>query len=369
MKQATGAFIKNRHWLFSKKIDLLGLFLPVWICWGICFALPKHALLQEFPLWAWVAIILLIDVSHVWTTLFKSYLDKDSRKNHSYILKVAPLLVLLCAFALATASELWFWRTLAYLALFHFIKQQYGFLALYKAKHKDWLPKKIFKDKWVIYFSMIYPVVFWHFNPNRNFSWFVDGDFFSAGLNHTFWPYTHLLYFAVLIAWLVEEYNTKKQQQQPIILGKIVWVLTTAFNWFLGIVYFNSDIAFSLTNVVAHGLPYIILIIFFTDRKDRVQGKSVSVTARLFKILSLVCILAFIEEYCWDMFVNRDKQDFFENLFAYPIAAFETPYLRALIIAILVVPQATHYILDAYIWKKNEKNPFLNLITKADAKA
>lgn len=369
MKQATGVSTKNQNWLFSKKLDLFGLFLPVWICWGICFALPEQSLEKEFPLWAWVAIILLIDVSHVWTTIFKSYLDKDSRKHHSYILKVTPLLVLISAFALATASELWFWRVLAYLALFHFIKQQYGFLALYKAKHNDWQPKKIFKDKWVLYFSMIYPVIFWHLNPDRNFNWFVDGDFYSASITPSIWIYTNIIYFLILLAWIAEELYSKKQQNKPLIIGKLLWVASTALNWFLGIVYFNSDIAFSLTNVVAHGLPYIILIIFFTDKKDRTQGKSTPLLSRVVKIVALVFVLALIEEYCWDMLVNRDKQAFFESLFAYPMTAIETPYLRALLIAILIVPQATHYILDAYIWKKNEKNPFLNLITQTDAKA
>lgn len=368
MKQETGAYI-NKHWLFSKKLDLLGMFLPVWICWAICFALPTSTLAQEFPLWAWVAIILLIDVSHVWTTLFKSYLDKDSRKNHSYILKAAPILVLFGAFALVSASELWFWRVLAYLALFHFIKQQYGFLALYKSKHQDWIPKKFFQDKWVIYFSMAYPVLFWHLSPARNFSWFVAGDFITIASTSAFWNLAHIVYFLVLSAWLIEELKVHRKQGKPIVIGKILWVLSTGFNWFLGIVYFNSDIAFSLTNVVAHGLPYIILIIFFTKKKEQSQGKSVPLAKHLFKIVGLVSLLALLEEYCWDMFVNRDKQLFFETMIQYPIAAFEHPYLRALGIAILVVPQATHYILDAYIWKKNEKNPFLSLITQSHAKA
>lgn len=369
MKQVTGVFINNKHWLFSLKLDLFGLFIPVWICWGICFYLPENTLAQELPLWAWVAIILLIDVSHVWSTLFKSYFDKDSRKNHSYILKAAPLLVLIGAFALVSASEIWFWRILAYLALFHFIKQQYGFLALYKSKHKDWTPKKIFKDKWVIYFSMIYPVVFWHLSPSRNFSWFVEGDFFSLAIHNSMWEFCHIIYFLILIGWCIEEYSSKRKQNKPIIIGKILWLITTGLNWFLGIVYFNSDIAFSLTNVVAHGLPYMILIIFFTKKKDQFQGKPTPAISHIVKIVTIVALLAILEEYCWDMFVNRDKQMFFENIIQYPIAAFEHPYLRALGIAVLIVPQATHYILDAYIWKNNEKNPFLTLITHSHAKA
>ena len=362
MKQVTGAST-NRHWLFSGKLDMAGLFLPVWCCWLICFLLPENILQEEFPLWAWIAIILFIDVSHVWSTLFKTYLDKESRMHHAGILKAAPFLSLLGAFALASASELWFWRVLAYLALFHFIKQQYGFLALYKAKHKDRIQKRVFKDKWVIYFSMIYPVLYWHLMPERHFNWFMEGDFMTINGDGPWWPIAHLLYFIILISWFAEELWQHKKQGKAIVIGKSLWLLTTALNWYLGIVYFNSDIAFSLTNVVAHGIPYMILIIFFTQKKEfHLKGKT-NPLKRTFTIVTLVAFLALVEEYFWDMLVNRDKQTFFESLIHYPMAAFEQPYLRALAIAILIVPQSTHYILDAYIWKKNDKNPFLKLIT------
>ena len=36
-----------------------------------------------------------------------------------------------------------------------------------------------------------------------------------------------------------------------------------------------------------------------------------------------------------------------------------SPLLRSLVIPLLAMPQATHYVLDAFIWKVRPKNPGL----------
>ena len=42
--------------------------------------------------------------------------------------------------------------------------------------------------------------------------------------------------------------------------GKDIVVFTTAVCWYVGIVSFNSDFAFTVTNVITHGVPYIVLV-------------------------------------------------------------------------------------------------------------
>ena len=79
--------------------------------------------------------------------------------------------------ALYSESASLFWRDLAYVAVFHFVRQQYGCVRLYRGKLKeknDW-------GKWIdtsaIYLATIYPLVYWHANLPRNFQWFVQNDF------------------------------------------------------------------------------------------------------------------------------------------------------------------------------------------------
>ena len=114
------------RWLFSRSIDLLVLFLPVWVIWAVCFALPAPVLERALPLWVWAIFIVGIDVSHVWSTLFRTYFDREEFASHRAVLIRTPCLTFGLFFVLAGFSALWFWRVMAYLALFHFVKQQYG---------------------------------------------------------------------------------------------------------------------------------------------------------------------------------------------------------------------------------------------------
>lgn len=352
------------RWLLSKKIDLIFLFLPVWAIWTVCFMLPESILNESVPLWMWVVFVLLIDVSHVWSSLFRTYLSKDDRQNHKKLLRYSPLVVFCFSFLLTLFSVSLFWTVLAYIAVYHFVKQQYGFFMLYKYKSGTFdQPKKWISDRFAIYLSMLYPILYWHLMlPSRSFNWFVENDFITLFNTPAPWLLNifSTVYFLILLCWVIEEMYLYRLKG----IGKILWLLTTALNWYLGIVYFNSDVAFTLTNVVAHGIPYMVLVIFYQHKKgglDKpVNKKSAWVTA--FKIINIIILFAIIEEYCWDLFVYQEKGGFFSAFFDYPISPFSAGILQSLFIALLTIPQFVHYIIDGYIWKNNPKNPHLKEI-------
>ena len=77
-------------WLFSRSIDLCVLGMPVWITWAICFAMPEHVIKNDLPLWVWAVFIVGIDVSHVWSTLFRTYLDREEFAHHRTVLLRTP---------------------------------------------------------------------------------------------------------------------------------------------------------------------------------------------------------------------------------------------------------------------------------------
>ncbi len=366
-------------WLFSKKKDLILLFTPIWASWIICFLLPEKTLNNEVPIWIWVVFVIGIDVSHVWSTIFRTYLDRDEFYNHRKLLTLTPLITLIIVAVVSVISINLFWRLLAYFALYHFLKQQYGFLALYKLKSGIRHTKHFFKDKWVIFFSMLMPVFYWHLNSDRNFNWFEEGDFInlktflidSSLLNISSFEvlnkWISLIYFLVIVGWLIEEIRITSKHKLPIQWGKVLWLLTTAFNWYLGIVYFNSDLAFTLTNVIAHGVPYMTLIFHYVERKQIIKNPlyelsffRISIQV-LFMLFILFC-LSFGEEYCWDMLLFREKNEIFETLFKYPIAKINHPMVQALFFGILSVPQITHYVIDGFIWKNNPSNPYIKKI-------
>ena len=63
---------------------------------------------------------------------------------------------------------------MALVAVFHFIRQQYGFMRIYSRFEPKGFGKKL--DGLIIYSATIYPMIFWFFTP-RKFTWFVENEF------------------------------------------------------------------------------------------------------------------------------------------------------------------------------------------------
>src|SRR5262249_28372998 len=142
-QQTTDSPLSTQHsvlstssfWLFSKPVDLsvfLGSALvalaALWIGSG------AGVLYGGTPDWAWVPAVLLVDVAHVYATGFRVYLDGDELRRRRLLYALVPAVGLLAGVVLYWRGELVFWRVLAYLAVFHFIRQQYGWVALYRAR-------------------------------------------------------------------------------------------------------------------------------------------------------------------------------------------------------------------------------------------
>ncbi len=345
------------NWIFSRRYDLIWLFLPVWVTWLVMFFLPDEWVTMKVPLWVWVIFVLGIDVSHVWSTLFRTYLDQEEFQNHRKLLILAPLLAFLGAVIISSISLTLFWRVLAYVAVFHFVKQQFGFMRIYKAKARDF-KKQWISDNFVIYLSMLYPIFFWHVNLDRQFSWFIEGDFIQWQTLGT--PIMNLigsvLYFLIIALWLIQELYLAKGRKFP--MGKVLWVITTAGNWYIGIVYFNSDLVFTITNVVAHGVPYMALVLFYQQQKFKIKAIRRQHLKYGLMVIGGVLVLALSEEYFWDLLVNKENGDFFAAFLPY-FEEMPALHWQILATAILSVPQITHYIVDGFIWKNNEKNPYL----------
>ena len=120
---------------------------------------------------------------------------------------------------------------------------------------------------------------------------------------------------------------------------------------------------------MAHGLPYVALVYFYVEKKNGLPERRRPapfrrrpILAHLAAMSALILLLAFGEEYLWDMLLYREHGGLFESLFAYPLQALEHPGARAAALALLSVPQATHYVLDGFIWKGSAKNPYVRRV-------
>jgi hypothetical protein len=343
-------------WLFSASLDLVvfaGSALLAFAALGVGAALG--VVHDDTPDWAWVPAILLVDVAHVWATAFRVYFDPSELYRRPWLYSLTPTLGWLAGTSLYHfAGPLAFWRTLAYLAVFHFVRQQYGWVALYRARagETDRLGQWI--DSAAIYLATLYPLAWWHAHlDGRHFKWFVPGDFVAvlpwiADVLAPLYVLALTLY-ALRAAWLWH-----RGQPNP---GKDLVVLTTALCWYVGIVALNSDFAFTMTNVLIHGIPYFALVFWFWRQQTSSVKHRASWLQSLTFFLSLLWVLAYLEELLWDRAVWHDRP----WLFGPPWHAED---VAGWLVPLLAVPQLTHYILDGFIWRRRS-NPTLSLWSDA----
>lgn len=312
------------------------------------------------PLWVWICFVLLIDVAHVYATLFRTYLNGAAFHNNKNILLAIPAVAWIGGSLLYSLDAIYFWRALAYLAVFHFIRQQFGFVILYSRKDPAEFKKFRWLDCAVIYMATIYPILFWHTNMPRNFSWFVAGDFIET-LPQVATQVGLFAYIAVALAHVIKEIALATKTRF-FNLPKNILMTGTALSWWVGIVTFNSDMAFTITNVVSHGIPYMALIWLYHHQKSTIAEQTGSVRKRKIAqalisnvviFFAFLAILAYLEEGLWDGLVWREHLSLFAP-FSFLPSIGDTAIL-ALLVPLLSLPQSTHYLLDGFIWRVKDR--------------
>lgn len=339
----------NKYWLFSAPVDL-SVFLGSAVVSLLLLAVgwQMGILDDDAPDWTWISAVLLIDVAHVWSTSFRVYFDAEEFKRRIWLYTLVPLFSYAVGVALYSEGELVFWRVLAFAAVFHFVRQQYGWVALYRAKLKEKSNWTWWIDAAAIYLATVYPLVFWMTSLPRNFRWFVENDFFDLPqiVAQIVFP-AYVLALTAYFAKSIYLYFTDGFLN----VGKDIVVLTTAVCWYVGIVALDSDYAFTVTNVIIHGVPYFALIYFYAKARREKAGRFYkSASSHWIVFLATLWALAYVEEIFWHRGVWHER----EYLFG---AHWNWEDWKIYLVPLLAVPQLTHYILDGFIWKrKNNEN-------------
>lgn len=355
-------------WLSSAAWDSILIISPAFVTSFIALIFaPQLDNSAALPLWAWVTFVLLVDVAHVYATLFRTYLDRKAFKQNGTILLTIPLACWVVGCLLYCMDALFFWRALAYLAVFHFIRQQYGFMALYARKDPASYRKFHWLDSACIYAATLYPIIYWHTHLPRNFNWFVSGDF-AESLPAAFSEIALLAYLVVGTLYIAKELILLKTSGFLNIPKNLI-VFGTALSWWVGIVALNSDIAFTMTNVITHGIPYMALIWLYRQSTIRdleaadasmhekpTNSALITRTALTYvpAFVFLLWALAYLEEGLWDGFVWREHLSFFLPFAGLP--AINDVSILAILIPLLSLPQSTHYVLDGFIWRVKDRS-------------
>lgn len=337
-------------WLFSAPVDL-SVFLGSAIVSLLLLALGWRLgiLDDDSPDWTWISAVLLIDVAHVWSTSFRIYFDAEEFKQRFWLYILVPVFGYAVGVALYSEGELTFWRALAIIAVFHFVRQQYGWVALYRAKLREKSKITWWIDAAAIYLATVYPLAFWMTSLPRNFQWFVENDFFTlpALVAAILFP-LYVLALAAYFGKSVYLYLTEGFLN----VGKDIVVATTAVCWYVGIVALNSDYAFTVTNVIIHGVPYFALIYFYAKtRREKANRFYRSLSHNWIVFLATLWALAYVEELLWSRGVWHERDWLFG-------ANWDWQDWKMYLVPLLAVPQLTHYILDGFIWRRKHNANF-----------
>lgn len=341
-------------WITSPKFDLATIIGPSVVVTAIVLVFGRQIMsLDAPPVWLWMLLVLGIDVAHVYSSLFRTYLDKEEFQKRRTLYIVVPALCWTIGIALYAISAKLFWIVLAYAAIYHFVRQQYGFLMLYRRGEPvgGWSYRI---DQSAIYLATLYPLVYWH-TYTRNFRWFDESEM----LRNPF-PWieraTLALYLAVLAAFAVKEI-LRSVQRHEVNAGKVLLLATTALSWSVGIVLYNGDLTFAMINIVSHGVPYIALVWAYQHKKRSRPEAEKRRYLKFFQLkfvpfyLGALFLLAYFEEGIWDWFVWHEHPLVFgQATWALPSAT-----VLMVLVPLLTMPQATHYVLDAFIWRVNRK--------------
>ncbi|MBN8826212.1 MULTISPECIES: hypothetical protein [unclassified Spirosoma] len=347
----------KQPWIKSPRFDGWFVLAPPFVALFVVMLLPERfRTTDEMPLIGWVVLVMLVDVAHVYSTLFRTYADPVRFQKQRLLFLGVPLICYLVGVALHSLDGLWFWRVLAYLAVFHFVRQQYGFLRIYSRAEKNpaW---SVRLDTMMIYAATLYPILWWHLTPGRHFTWFIEGDFVQHEADELKGLLTGL-YGCLLVGYIGKEVWLYRQQRWLNVPRNLL-VLGTIVSWYFGIIQFNGDLAFTMLNVVSHGVPYIALI-WVSDGKNALPRKfpetrlmKWALRNRWVTFLGVLVLLAYLEEGLWDSLIWREHASVFGWFQVLP--AISNKQIMALLVPLLALPQMTHYVLDGFIWRGKQK--------------
>ena len=329
--------------LFSPRLDV-GVFLGSALLSVLALLVGAQLgyLQHDTPEWTWVVAVQMGDVAPVWSTGCRTYFDSGEVRRRPCLYLGTPILSWAVGVSLYSYSGAIFWRVLAYLAVWHFVRQQYGWVALYRSKNGDPQGWQRGLDVLTIYLMTLYPLAYWHAHLPRKFWWFLSQDFTAlpSGLATAMAP----LYWLCLALYGLRS-GASWLGYGKISPGKDMVVFTTWFCWYIGIVALNSDYAFTVTNVLIHGIPYMALVYCYRAPGGQRQSSP------WWLFLITLWALAYCEELLWDRAVWHERSWLFGS-------SWNVQNLHLLLVPLLATPQITHYVLDGFIWKRRD-NPKL----------
>ncbi len=135
------------------------------------------------PVWLWIVLSVASDRAHSWVTIYRVYFDFDEFKKNAKLFLILPFLCWVGGVVAYKIDSSVFWRCIAYFAVYHQVRQNYGFFAIYSRQEKfekNWMMSF---DRFVLYFVAFFPFLYWHLHP-RTYTMFEGVEFVLFPTHH-----------------------------------------------------------------------------------------------------------------------------------------------------------------------------------------
>ena len=103
--------------VFTPEVDILAFVLPIIIAVAL---VPSYWYIAKdtVPGWAWLSLVVAVDVAHVWATVFRTYLDQRELFRRPLLYALTPLASFTISFLIfQLGSESHFWTAISYVAI------------------------------------------------------------------------------------------------------------------------------------------------------------------------------------------------------------------------------------------------------------
>jgi hypothetical protein len=345
---------KNQYsWIFSKQIDSW-LFLATPFFFGLISLIGLFVVNDadsgSLPilLLAMVWLILAFDTGHIFTTVFRAGVFPGAPRPPLGSHFLVPSLLLI---ANLTVCRFFGFRIFlflfAQLNIFHFIRQQYGFMAIYRRNDRlqnAWTRRL---DALVVHCSTIVPLFFLY--QNKNVGWWGPETVYHPPVIPEFNSLVISAMVTLALLYLIKEiYFSVKS-------GQVNWpknlvVLSTALVWSEGAYIANKGLlSLAMIGVTGTHVFQYTGLIWFYGRKSIADGARppprLAWLTPLFSIGGIALYIGIIVFIGW-----------FYPLQKPPMAASNSYWKaislwKAVFVAIYFAPTQWHFIMDGFIWR------------------
>lgn len=319
--------------LGNAKRDIGWILAPGLLAWIIARQIPSNT--PAFP----IALLIcagFVDSGHVFSTLLRTYFNPaELRSSPRYW--IIPVLVFLGIFSWYFLRLPYLLSALVYFTVYHNVRQYYGVCAWYQKLAGR-------RCRFSNFYSRALPLaafVAYHF---RRDAWpgFQRGDeIFLLRAYFEYYEWVLVLYGLFIGSWLVFEFDLRFRQKiwEP---ARFLSLLSPAVTF--GLVFLLGR---NLLDVLApmycnHGIPYLALVALSLPR----TMPSFYVTLKKAAAFTLVTAFVF----------GMSEAAFSETVdFSLSYETLPSNVYLAILVAAALTPQLTHFILDAYIWKRDHR--------------